>query len=244
MAVSLLLCLAGCQPQPAAGPGTVPATPDGAPPWPTHDYAAAAEQGKDVYRLDPQRSRIDIVVRSDGPLARFGHDHAVVVEEPEGYLLLTEPIAGSHADIRFDANRLEVDPPAARRRNELESEMSEEDIAGTYRNLTGQVLDTARWPLVTLSLSDFSREGEHGSAGVAISVQGRLYSARQPFRLRVGDGRVSVEGSLVLRHSDLGLEPYSALGGGLRVADPMEIRFSLTGIPYRAPSPGPQPAVP
>ena len=34
---------------------------------------------------------------------------------------------------------------------------------------------------------------------------------------------------VVLRQTALGLQPFSALGGGLRVADQMEIHFQLEG---------------
>jgi hypothetical protein len=35
----------------------------------------------------------------------------------------------------------------------------------------------------------------------------------------------------VLRQTELGLQPFAALGGGMRVADPLEIHFRLQGTP-------------
>jgi hypothetical protein len=225
--LSILLALGACQPRPATAPEAEPQAP--LPAWPAFDYETASGPGRAVYRLDPQRSRIDVITRSGGPLARFGHDHVVVVTEPAGYLLLTRPIAGSRADLRFAVHALDVDPPDARRRHGLDGELSAEDIAGTRDNLLNKVLDAARWPFATLSLDEFGQRDGRVDAVVAISLNGRVHETRQPFALTEDDGAVTVEGSFVIRHEDFGLEPYSALSGGLRVAQEMEVRFTLVG---------------
>ena len=85
---------------------------------------------------------------------------------------------------------------------------------------------------MTVSLSAFSRQGEHWSADVVIDINGQRYSSRQPFRMRLVKAVLVVEGTLVLRQSELGVQPFSALGGGLRVADPLEIHFRLQGSPW------------
>lgn len=233
--VSLALLLGACQPRPAPTPEPEAPEPEAAvptPEWPTFDYEEARRTGHTVYRLDAQRSRIDVVARSDGPLARFGHDHAVVVATPEGFLLLDagpDRPSPARADLRFDLRRLEVDPPDARSRHSLESAMSESDVEGTRRNLLEKVLDPGGAPWVTLDLDGFRVQGEQASASVAITLQGRRYSQRPSFRMRFEERRLIVEGSFVLRHSELGLTPYTAFGGGLRVADPLEIHFFLVG---------------
>lgn len=226
----LLAWLGGCQYRPGTEPA--PTAPQAVQPWPPFDYEAAAGQGANVYRLDPRRTQVDIVVRSDGPLARFGHDHAIVVLQPRGYLLLADPVLKSRADLQFDMRNLEIDPPAARLRHGLDPDMSAEDIEGTRRNLLERVLDPGRDAGVTLSLTDFECRDASASAKVAFALQGLHYSARQVFTLQAENGHVTVEGSFVLRHGDLGLEPYSAFGGSLKVADSIEIHFSLAGSTF------------
>lgn len=226
LAATLLLLLAGCQPRPASSPE--PATPAPAQPWPPYDYAAAAAKGLQVYRLDPERTQIDIVVRRDGPLARFGHDHAITVRDPEGYLMLAEAEDGSRADLRLPVERLRIDTPEARERHGLGAGPDAADIEGTHENLMRHVLDADRWPWATVSLNAFSRQGDHWSADVIIGVNGQRITERQPFQLRLEDDVVTVEGFVLLRQTELGLQPFSALGGGLRVADALEIHFSLS----------------
>jgi hypothetical protein len=219
-----LLC--ACHPQPQSSTGAAQQAAAGAS-WPGIDYPASAVGGARVFQLDALTTQVDIVVRRDGPLARFGHDHVVTVTEPEGYLLLDATGTASRADLRFRPERLEVDSAAARARHQLDTTPDAADIEGTRKNLMRHVLDTEQWPWATLALSAFKRQADHYSALVTVEINGSSYRDRQPFRLREDGDRAIVEGFLVLRQTDLGIEPFTALGGGLRVADPLEIHFHI-----------------
>jgi len=222
MMFSALLC--ACQPQTQPGPptGTRPVAA-----WPEYDYPKQALAGDSVFRLDPALTRIDIVVRRDGPLARFGHDHVVTVQDPEGFLLLDPVGSGSRAELRFRPDRLSIDAAEARARHDLDTEPDAAAIEGTRENLLTYVLDAQTWPWATLTLKDFERREDHYSASVTVRINGTESSVRQPFRLQRDGARIAVDGFLLMRQTDLGIEPFSALGGGLRVADPMEIHFHL-----------------
>lgn len=182
-----------------------------------------------MYLLEAGHSRVDVLVGRAGPLARFGHEHVVVVDGLEGYLLLDATSADSRGDLRFPLSGLIVDSPEARRRYGKEGEISAEDVAGTRDNLMRAVLDPARWPMATLSITDLVLQGEKASAQILIEISGGRYQGAAPFNLHLDGDRVTVEGTLELSHDELGLEPYSALGGGLRVADLMTVHFSLVG---------------
>lgn len=219
-----LLCACQPQTQPRLEP---PERTASSTDWPGPDYAASAEAGETVFRLDPQATQIDIVVRRDGPLARFGHDHVVTVEEAEGFLQLDRAGQASRADLRFRLDRLGVDSSTSRQRHQLDTNPDASDIEGTQDNLMTHVLDPDRWPWATLGLTAFSRQDDHYSAMVTIAINGSEYRSRQPFHLSQEGPRVTVEGFFVIRQTELGLEPFSALGGGLRVADPLEIHFHI-----------------
>lgn len=220
------LILQACRP----GPDRPAEEPPSPPPWPLFDYAAAATGGARLVRLVADRSSIDVVVRRDGPLARFGHDHVLTVAGAEGYLLLGAVPAAYRADLRFPVESLEVDGAEARQRYALTTEPDADDIRGTRDNLLQHVLDSWRWPWVRLAMTDFSGSDEEYSALVTIDVNGAQYAGRHRFRLSRSGSGVSVSGSLTLRQTELGLEPFSVLGGGLLVADPMEIHFRLEGM--------------
>lgn len=218
--------LGSCQPH--SQPGTATSTRPAAP-WPGYDYTAQALAGHPVFRLDPTLTRIDIVVRRDGPLARFGHDHVLTIQDPEGFLLLDAADSGSRADLRFRPDHLSVDAAEARARHDLDTEPDSEAIQGTRENLLAHVLDAETWPWTTLALGDFELRGEHYSARITLRINGTESSVRQSFRLQRSGTRVTVDGAFVVRQTDLGIEPFSTLGGGLRVADAMEIHYHLEG---------------
>jgi hypothetical protein len=220
--LAALLC--ACQPQTQPGP-TAATRPAAA--WPGYNYPEQSLAGRSVFRLDPALTRIDIVVRRDGPLARFGHDHVVTVQDPEGFLLLDTVGDGSRADLRFRPDRLSVDAAEARARHQLDTEPDAAAIEGTRENLLAHVLDAKTFPWMTLALADFELRGDPDSASVTVRINGTESSLRQPFRLQRNGARVTVDGQWLVRQTDLGIEPFSTLGGGLRVADPMEIHFHL-----------------
>jgi hypothetical protein len=232
--VLLVVLISACQAPPAGRPPPETASEPAALAWPGFDYGNPAARHP-AYRLDTAGSRLDVIVRREGPLARFGHDHVVTVQGLEGFLLLDETATDSRADLRFALEDLTIDTAEGRARYQFDTVPDEKAIEGTRANLMEHVLDARQWPLVTVRLNDFSFQEDHYSAMVAVDINGTQFSSRQPFRLQSSDDTVLVEGSLVLRQTDLGLEPFSALGGGLRVADPLEIHVRLAGTRLTGP---------
>lgn len=223
----LLALLAACQPQPSPGLNEASVTA-----WPEFDFQTAAENGASVFSLDPAVSTIDIIVRREGPLARFGHDHVVSVREVEGYLLLLEkPGEESRAELRFRVDRMEVDAADARIRYQLDTDPDVNDIDATRRNMLEQVFDSEHWPYVSIVFSEIYREETHYSALLRTTVRGSRASKRQAFRLSRSGNGITAEGAFTLLQTELGIEPFSTLGGSLRVADQLEIHFRLVSMP-------------
>jgi hypothetical protein len=224
-----LLALAGCQPQPAPESAAQPAAGESAG-WPVFDYGQAKAAGFRTFELVADQSRIDIVVRRDGPLQRFGHDHALTVTDPVGFFMLDAARTdGSRADLRFPADRLQVDEPQVRTRYGLDTEPDAEAIEATRSNLARKILETTEWPDIYVELTEIRvRDGET-AALARFTVRGVTSEKEVSFELTEIGEEVVIDGSLVLLQSALGIEPFSALGGGLRVADPLEIHYHLTG---------------
>ena len=222
-----LSCLAGCQPRPQAA--DLPAAASG--PWPGFDYAAAAVGKR--FRIDVSATEIDVIVRRAGPLARFGHDHVVSATDPQGFLLLDDPAAAnSRADLRFAVRKLVVDAEPARQRYGLGGAPDAEAVAGTRENLMRHVLQPDAWPWITIGLRALQRQDIRFSAETTIEVNGRQWVARLPFRLEQANDRVIVDTEFTLPQTDLGLQPFSTLGGGLQVADAMDIHVHIEAVTF------------
>jgi hypothetical protein len=78
--------------------------------FPDAYYQGLQSRGAPVYRVDPARSLVVIVVRRGGTLTQFGHDHVVASHDVGGYIA---PEAG-RADLYVPLESLVVDEPALR----------------------------------------------------------------------------------------------------------------------------------
>ncbi len=223
----LLALLVACQPRP------VPQAPTTGPqPWPAFDFQQAAAAGEPVYQLDAAASRVDIVVRRSGTLARFGHDHVIVADQPEGWLWWPEAGAG-RAEIRIWVEQLQVDPVAGRLRHALDTKPSATAVEATRSNMLNVVLESSRWPQIILTLSELSLIEGRSSALVTFTVKGVDHTERVSFDLDRSVNSLTVDGQLSLSQAELGLAAFSALGGGLQVADTVDIHFRLVAKPTR-----------
>lgn len=223
--------IASCQPVPRESAAPAPAPSD----WPGFDYADAARRGGAVFRIEPQQSRVEVVVRRAGALARLGHDHVIAVAGLEGFLLMGDGADAGRGDLRFPVALLQIDEAAARQRYALDTEPGPDAIEGTRRNLLDHVLEADAWPWIGLRLAEIRAQGDHYSAAVTVTVKASEFTDDWTFELEANGDIAAVSGQLQVLQSELGLEPFTALGGGLRVADAMEIHFRLQGSRLRDP---------
>ncbi|MEM6512121.1 MAG: hypothetical protein AAF660_03825 [Pseudomonadota bacterium] len=201
--------------------GCGPVTPmiDEASQAPLPDYSDA--DGR-VYRVDPARSLLLVRVGKAGRASRLGHEHAVASETLVGIVELHGDPDRSRADLAFAVRELIVDKAAHRERLELDTEPSDADIAGTYTNML-KVLAPQEHAWITLSV----RPAEPGVFSVSATVRGTTAEFLVPAQLVEEDGEMTVRAAITVSHADFALEPFSALGGFLRVADELDVTVEL-----------------
>jgi hypothetical protein len=121
-----------------------------------------AARGSPVFRVDPASSLVVILVRRGGSLARLGHDHVVASHDVQG---LVAPGEG-RSDLYVALDRLVVDEPALRAEAKLDTQPTEEDIAGTRRNM----LNTLQANEFPFALVNIARGGliDHDALRVAL----------------------------------------------------------------------------
>jgi polyisoprenoid-binding protein YceI len=108
--------------------------------------------------------------------------------------------------------------------------LSEAFVAATREHMLGpQNMQAERYPLVRIRSLGISGEAPHFAARVAISLHGQTREQLLPLTVTGLPQRLQVSGSLVLRQSDYGVQPYSVLGGLLAVQDDVLLEFSLVG---------------
>jgi polyisoprenoid-binding protein YceI len=217
--LALVLVACGQQPsQPVAG-----AAPAG-----LHKHARAQ-----VFRIDPQQSSIRLRVYRDGPLARFGHNHVVVATGLSGVLYREKELAQSDFELNIPLAQLAVDRPTDRAAAgpDFAGDLAEFAIAGTRENMLGpKLLAVEQYPEIKL----ISVAIEGGLPDVRLAVEATVRGVKSrlviPATIAADDRTVVVKGQLTLLQTELGLTPFSVLGGGLRVRDAIDADYHLVAL--------------
>lgn len=199
------------------------------------EYSALAKsEAGTVYVLDAAASAVRIYVFRGGAAAKAGHNHILAAPKFEGraFVPRDEAVGKSRFDLRVRLDQLTLDDPAWRAETGggFAGERSQSDIEGTRRNMLGKKgLQADAFPHVTLKSVSISGDWPVLIAEVAVTL--RDVTRTQPVLLRVQReaGRLRASGSLVLKQSDFGIEPFSVLGGLLAVQDGVAISFDLLG---------------
>jgi polyisoprenoid-binding protein YceI len=197
------------------------------PAFPLETYLSASDAK--VYKIIPQLSQADIVVRRGGTLARFGHDHVVSANQITGYVLFSQhKLQDSRADLRIDLQTLLVDDPLSREAFKLDTQPSQQDIEKTRFNMLSGVLQSEQWPVTHLSIKITGGSSESLQASLGIYLHGIQHNYPVTIQTEgLATELLTAKGNFSLKQSDFGIKPFSVLGGGLKVLDQVDISFKL-----------------
>ena len=200
--------------------------------FPAQFYRDAVRHGA-VYALDPAASTVHVLVFRDGPLARQGHNHLLSAAAFTGAVFVPEGgLEGARMDLLVDVHALAVDPESARRAAgaAFDAAVPPAARAGTRENMLGPaVLDAANHPRVGVHAVVVGGELPELILEATLVLKGRSHALQLPVQVDIEGDTLRARGALVLRQGELGLVPFSAAGGLLRVADAMVVRFDILG---------------
>ncbi|MGH8128833.1 MAG: YceI family protein [Gammaproteobacteria bacterium] len=191
----------------------------------TASYAAAARAGASVYRLNAGASTVHVLVDKAGLFSGVGHRHVVTVAGLRGFARLDSNGAG-HADLSFPVAALVPDPVAAQKIYPHYSMPSAEDIAGTRAHMLGPVLDSKRYPWVTLHIQG-RIDGASPVLLAAITLHGIRHKLKIGGKFTRHGSDLTAQGEFSIKQSAFGITPYSVMLGALRVKDTLQIRYHL-----------------
>jgi len=194
-------------------------------------YQDAHADGIATYSIDNTTSELHVLVHRAGALARLGHNHIIAAGAMEGTVYLDPEVPKSTMDLTLPVAGFVIDDRELR---QIEGEgfasvPSQKDIDGTRRNMVGKkLLDVMNFPTIHVS-GRVLQADEQGNKTIEIQILVKNASAvrRVPVALSIEDERISASGTVVLNHEELGLKPFSAALGTLKVAKPITVRFSL-----------------
>jgi polyisoprenoid-binding protein YceI len=232
-AALLALALSGC-PLPPRVPTPPPpaAAPPAAPPPALHEgvpYAIAAED-----------SLLTIRVYRGGTLASAGHNHLIASRSLSGTIYVPADPSRTSFELTIPVAELTVDEAALRAAQmsaDFTADVPQSAREGTRHNMLGEaLLDAGQYPLIRVrALGVEPLPPPPGAAAapasvlarIEVTVRERVSRLRLPVSYEVEAAQVTASGTALVRQSELGLTPFSALLGALQVQDEMRISFRI-----------------
>lgn len=238
LALALASLLAGCSGTPAPttnapSPATVaaPATvaPAGAAAQPgTQDL----HPGEAAWLVDTDRSFLRLRVYRGGTLARLGHNHVIVA--PLAGTVRTRAGRVEMLDAATMLTRWQVDDADERARAGagFESVPDAAAIAGTRTNMFSKaLLDAEQFPAISIRGCGGPLADGALPLMLDIELQGRHVPVQLVLRATPTGGGWRAEASTQLTHAQLGLAPFSALGGALKVEERIDVDVQVELAP-------------
>ena len=215
----LTLLVAGCA-VPPKQPPTAPA-PELPPP-------AEAALPFDAWTIEA--THLAVRVYRDGPMQKLGHNHLITSDALEGSIELREPLTQSGFEMRLPLESLVVDDPDSRAGagSDFANPVPIKDREATRHNMLGEsVLDAASQAELSLAAEELSGEPGNYRARVRVGLRGAEHVLSVPFTVTMEGESLRAHTNFHLTHADLGLVPFTAALGALRVRDDIEIDLRL-----------------
>jgi polyisoprenoid-binding protein YceI len=166
-----------------------------------------------TYTLGPEEGTLSVNTRRTGAAAKAGHDLLIHVTAWQGTLVVGADGTPSSVELTADATSLQV-----REGTGGVQGLGDKDRASIRETIDDDVLK--RHPI------EFRSRAVQAAGDGRWSVQGDLTlagkSAPLAFDLTTGDDG-SLKTAAVIKQSDWGIKPYSALFGALKVADEVTV---------------------
>ncbi len=181
-----------------------------------------------VYQVNSSDSFIHIYTGTEGALRVFSHRHLIAITDIKGQLVLSDE--GNHARLALRPESFLVDDEIERARAadpEFREPVAEHIQADTRANMLGpRVLDAQNHPLINVEIR-LERLSATPLLDVKVFLLGVEKTLQIPAILEVDEQRIWATGYFELMHADLGLEPYTALGGLMGVSEELRMQFEI-----------------
>ncbi|MEL7024914.1 MAG: hypothetical protein AAGL69_14335 [Pseudomonadota bacterium] len=187
-------------------------------------------EGSERFAIVPASSRITVLTFRSGPMARLGHNHVITSSALTGSVWVAPSLEETLARIVLPVESLTVDDAAARAEEgeEFAAPVPEKDAVATRNNMLGEdLLNAGSHAFVRATCGALDFESDPSTALCDVSIAGVTVALRMPISFQQDDNQLTVRGEATITHEQLGLTPFSAAGGAVRVADGMTIRYEI-----------------
>jgi polyisoprenoid-binding protein YceI len=189
------------------------------------------------YTVIPDESLLTVAVFRAGTLARAGHNHVIASHDVTGTVYVNPEIERSSFELKVPVSSMTIDEPELRavEGEEFPPDVPQSARDGTRRNmLSPAVLDGERYPEITLVSERLELTADGMLAQVQVRILDQVRTIAVPVHYdkdELSKNTLRVTGEVTLKQTDLGMTPFTALGGMLAVKDEMRVRFRIVARP-------------
>jgi len=184
------------------------------------------------YAVDENASEIRLLVYREGPLARLGHNH-VMTGKVRGEIGVSDTAAGSsfRLEIPLESFAVDLPLPRAEEGDDFKSEVSEGARQGTRKNMLGAgLLDAVQYPVIQIESAGLNGSRLNPEVIAHITVRGVTSELKFSAVVIEQKDTLIINASFRVLQSELGMQPFSIMGGALRVRDAIDIRMRLLAM--------------
>jgi polyisoprenoid-binding protein YceI len=224
-AVAATAVLAACPLRPPRPSPPAPA----APTVPVTPAITQPVSGK-LYRVVPAESEVRLLVYRSGNLAKLGHNHVITSHDLNGTIVIPDDPTQAHFEIVMPVALLAVDAADQRAQEgaDFATQVSDSAREGTHKNMMKpEVLDGEHYPTVTVTAVGIVRADDDYEVSFQVDLRGAQHILTAPVHLVIGAQELTATGELSFKQSDLGITPFTALGGAIAVKDEMRVKFDI-----------------
>lgn len=207
-----------------------PVAPAAAPP-----AAAPPAPAPVVYKLEPGKSHVYVQVFKDPTTMAAGlsHDHVIAAKGWTGSFTW-DPAnpAACKADINVPVAQLDNDSPEMRKKVGYDTTLDDDGRADVKEHMLGDdQLNASKYPNITFKVTKCEGTGTAIKVTGDFSLHGVTKTITVPMTVNATPTNVTAKGSFKVKHTDYGMEPFSALLGQLKNNNEMTFFIDVIGKP-------------
>jgi polyisoprenoid-binding protein YceI len=198
--------------------------------------AEAPPTGPQTYTLDAAKSSFVVLVFKAGAASGLAHDHVVRATAMSGTVVADAAnLATAKVDVTVQTKGLVNDETKMRKAHGLEGELPEKDRKTILENMqNADQLDVAKFPTITfVSTSVVPGAGGKATVNGTLTIKGKSQPIAFPATIAMKGKTVDGKGTMKLKFSQFGIEPYSAFFGAVRNQDDITLKIHFVATaPY------------
>lgn len=188
------------------------------------------DQVGDRYQVNGKNSWLHVLIYRGGLLGGFGHNHVISNGNIEGFVLLARDLSQSGLSLGFGVADLVVDDAELRRLKgpDFTKDISDKDRNATRANMLGnKLLQAQQFPQIHIRSDSLKGSLPQVEVEATVAIGGMEYSLVFPATVEITDDSVVASGEIEIRHADIGLAPFTAFLGSIRVRDEIVLQYHI-----------------